>query len=270
MPINKELDEALRPFQSHTNPFCMYMKSDPEHWRLCLSMIRRMHDKLERVGQSYFGSCHCGLGEYVIPIYSEGMLLGSINAGFFPIPDSKVLHRIQKSCAQEPALDCARAIELYRTCIHPATVDPQQILPSLEMLAEYLGQTYRNMQRTHPAFDAEVHRRESNEDIILTQAIEYILHNTASRITVSELSNFCNCSESYLSRIFKRRTGVNINIYVNKVRVEQAKRALTTTDDSIAEIASCVGFNDPNYFSRVFTRIMSISPTEYRRRFSQT
>jgi len=270
IPINKELDEALRPFQSHTNPFCMYMKSDPEHWRLCLSMIRLMHDKLERTGTAYFGSCHCGLGEYVIPIYSGSMLLGSINAGFFPIPREKVLQRIRKSCAQEPPLDCERAMELYRACIRPASVDPAQILPPLQMLAEYLGQTYRNMQRTHPAPDAEIHRRESNEDIILTQAIEYILHNTASRITVSELADFCNCSESYLSRIFKRRTGVNINIYINKVRVEQSKQALTTTDNSIAEIASSVGFNDPNYFSRVFTRIMSISPTEYRRRFSQT
>lgn len=270
IPINKELDEALRPFLSHTNPFCMYMKSTPEHWRQCLSMIRLMHDKLERTRKSYFGSCHCGLGEYVIPIYSDQVLLGSINVGFFPIAPKKLTRRICKSCAMEPALDAERAMLLYNTCIQTPAVSADAILPGLEMLAEYLGQTYHNMQRTHLPEGAEIRRRESNEDLILTQAIEYILHNTSARITVSELAAFCSCSESYLSRIFKRRTGVNINIYINKVRVEHSKKALTTTNNSIAEIASSVGFNDPNYFSRVFAQIMGIPPKEYRRRFNQT
>lgn len=270
IPINKELDEALRPFLSHSNPFCMYMKSTPEHWRQCLSMIRLTHDKLERTGKSYFGSCHCGLGEYVIPIYNDGILLGSINAGFFPIPETKFRHRICKSCSLEPALNTEHALLLYSTSIRMATVSADVILPGLEMLAEYLGQTYSNMQRTHPPEGSEIRRRESNEDMILTQAIEYILHNTSARITVSELADFCSCSESYLSRIFKRRTGVNISIYINKVRVEQSKKALTSSNDSIAEIASSVGFSDPNYFSRVFTQIMGIPPKEYRRRFRQT
>lgn len=270
IPINKELDAALQPFLSHTNPYCMYMKSEPEHWRLCLSMIRLMHDKLKHTKASYFGSCHGGLGEYVIPIFSDGVLLGSVNAGFFPIPDRTVRRRICKSCRQEPALNEEEALLLYRTCIQPPSIAPETLLPPLEMLAAYLGQTYSTMKRTHPPTEAGILRRESNEDIILTQAIEYILHNTASHISVSELADFCHCSGSYLSRIFKRRTGVNINIYINKVRVEHAKKPLTTSNDSIAEIASRVGFNDPNYFSRVFTQIMGIPPKEYRRRFRQT
>lgn len=43
--INKQLDETLRPFLAHTNPFCMYMKSDQEHYHTCLTMIRRMYHK---------------------------------------------------------------------------------------------------------------------------------------------------------------------------------------------------------------------------------
>lgn len=87
--------------------------------------------------------------------------------------------------------------------------------------------------------------------------------------TLTELASFCHCSESYLSRIFKKRTGVNINIYVNKVRVEQSKNLLTRSHDSIADISSSVGFCDPNYFSRVFSQIIGISPTEFRRRFQE-
>lgn len=46
--INKDLSEALDPFLAHTNPFCLYMKSEPERFHVCLSMIRKMHDKLLR------------------------------------------------------------------------------------------------------------------------------------------------------------------------------------------------------------------------------
>lgn len=57
--------------------------------------------------------------------------------------------------------------------------------------------------------------------------------------------------------------------YVNKVRMEFAKKPLCCSDESIAEIAAAVGFGDPNYFSRVFTQIIGISPTEFRKRFYQ-
>ena len=267
IPINKELDEALRPFLAHTNPYCMYMKSDRDHWRVCLSMIRGIYQKLERIGTTYYGICHGALGEYVIPIYSGNTLLGSINAGFFPVKESKVKRRICHSCAQEPPLDQALALELYHSCIRTPTIDPEDLLPGLELLAEYLGQTYKIMQATHTAPINTIRYHTSSEDTILTHAIEYIRLNAANRITVSELASFCHCSESYLSRIFKRRTGVNINVYVNKVRVEQAKNDLLLSHDSIADIASRVGFSDPNYFSRVFTQIIGVSPTEFRRRF---
>jgi AraC-like DNA-binding protein len=84
---------------------------------------------------------------------------------------------------------------------------------------------------------------------------------------VAEIAAFCFCSESYLSRIFKKRTGVNINVYINKIRAETAKDYLTNTFDSIADIAMNVGFSDPNYFSRVFANLIGCPPTEFRRRF---
>lgn len=269
IPINKELDEALQPFLAHTNPYCMYMKSDQSHWRICLSMIRGMYEKLERIQKTYFGVCHGGLGEYVIPIYSGTTLLGSINAGFFPVKACKVERRICHSCAKEPPLDQNVARELYHSCICTPTIDPEDLLPGLELLAEYLGQTYKMMQATHVAPSTTFRYHASSEDTILTHAMEYIRLNAANRITVTELASFCHCSESYLSRIFKRRTGVNISIYVNKVRVEQAKNLLTHSHDSIADISSNVGFSDPNYFSRVFSQIIGISPTEFRRRFQE-
>ena len=212
IPINKELDEALRPFLAHTNPYCMYMKSNQAHWWQCLSMIRGMFDKLERKKQTYFGVCHAGLGEYVVPIYSGETLLGSVNAGFFPVNPRKLERRICRSCSQEPALDPEEAKKLYRSCIHAPAIDPEDLLPGLELVAEYLGQTYQILQRTHAAPESTVRYYTSSEDTILSHAMEYIRHNTANRIAVSELAAFCHCSEFYLCRIFMLRTGVNIYV----------------------------------------------------------
>lgn len=269
IPINKELDEALRPFLAHTNPYCMYMKSNQTHWWLCLSMIRRMFNKLERTKATYFGVCHGGLGEYVVPIYSGETLIGSVNAGFFPVNPGKVERRICRSCAQEPALDPEEARKLYHSCIRTPDIAPEDLLPGLELVAEYLGQTYQILRQTHAETGTATRYYTSSEDTILSHAMEYIRQNTANRITVDKLADFCHCSQSYLSRIFKRRTGLNINVYVNKVRVEQAKNSLLLSNDSIGEIASRVGFSDPNYFSRVFTQMIGISPKEFRRRFRQ-
>ncbi len=270
IPINKELDEALQPFLAHTNPFCMYMKSDQDHYRTCLTMIRRMYNKCERLGHGFFGMCHAGLGEYVVPICSGGTLLGSINAGFFQVNQSKALRRIQRTCRQDPPLDTEEALRLYHFCIKPPTVDVDDMLIGLELLAEYLAQTYRALQRTHSISVNTSRYHDSSEDAILAHAIEYIRQNASNRISLANLANFCHCSESYISRIFKRRTGVNINVYINKVRVELAKNHLLLSNESIAEIASGVGFNDPNYFSRVFAQIIGVPPTEFRRRFQKS
>lgn len=269
IPINKALDEALRPFLAHTNVFCMYMKSTQEHYRVCLSMIRRMYNKCKTTRKPYFGLCHAGLGEYVVPIYSGDVLIGCLNAGFFQVDERRTRARMGRACRHAPALDCREALALYREGVQTAGVDVDSMLIGLELLAEYLGQTYTILQTTHSAPAAVRGYLTSGEDTILSHAMEYIRLNSGSHISVAALARFCHCSESYLSRIFKRRTGVNINVYVNKVRMELAKNHLLLSNESVAEIASRVGFNDPNYFSRVFTQIIGVSPTEFRRRFQQ-
>ena len=267
IPINKELDETLQPFLAHTNPFCMYMKSTQEHYRICLSMIRRMFNKCEKIQTTYFGICHAGLGEYVIPIYSGDILIGSINAGFFPVDERRAEHRIVRTCQRTPALDSEKAFSLYHSCIRYADIDVDVMLVGLELLAEYLGQIYFILQSTHSVPALSRRYMWSSEDTILTHAIEYIRHNAGNHISVATLADFCHCSESYISRIFKRRTGVNINVYINKVRMELAKNHLLLSNERISEIALRVGFNDSNYFSRVFTQLIGVSPTEFRRRF---
>jgi AraC-like DNA-binding protein len=267
IPINKDLSEELLPFLAHSTPYCLYMKSDQEHYRACLSMIRKIYNKCEREKKSFFGYCHAGVGEYVIPIFDDDLLLGSINAGYFRTDGYECKLRMNRACSCGTPLDVSVADRLYRESITNASVDPEIILPGLEMLAEYLGHSYHVMQQTNDHHVSEHIYRKSSEENIVSSAVEYISRNSGKRISVKELADLCHCSESYLSRIFKKHTEVNINLYINKVRVEQAKSSLIMSDMTISEIAYNVGFNDSNYFSRTFAEIIGIPPTEFRRRF---
>ena len=60
---------------------------------------------------------------------------------------------------------------------------------------------------------------------------------------------------------------MNINSYINRVRIDHSKEQLEHATSSIATIALDCGFEDPNYYSKIFTNIMGISPREYRKRF---
>ena len=266
IPINRDLDEVLRPFLAHTNPFCMYIKSDIAQYHNCQLMIRKMHRKCQSC-EGFFGFCHAGLGEYVIPISYEGNLLGSINLGFFQTEPEQTCRRIAQVCGQSALLEEETAQKLYRENIRTADVDLESVLPAFRMVAEYLGYTYRELRETHQVERLANRYYSSSEDTIISHAIEHIRQHYNQKITARQLADCCHRSTTYLSRVFKKRTGVNINIYINKVRIEISKHDLLMSASSIADIALNSGFNDPNYYCRVFNQLTGISPSEFRRRF---
>ncbi|MBQ8145062.1 MAG: AraC family transcriptional regulator [Butyricicoccus sp.] len=73
-----------------------------------------------------------------------------------------------------------------------------------------------------------------------------------------------NITTSYFRSIFKSITGLSPIEYLNRVRILRALDLLQTTELPITEIALKVGFNDPNYFSRLFKRILGYSPRHFR------
>lgn len=69
----------------------------------------------------------------------------------------------------------------------------------------------------------------------------------------------------YFSRVFKQETGHTFMEYLTLIRIEEAKKFLLTTNLNISRIARKVGYQDGNYFSRVFNKKEGVSPGKYRR-----
>lgn len=96
----------------------------------------------------------------------------------------------------------------------------------------------------------------------LTAAIVYIRENYQKPIQLSIVAEACTVTSSYLSRLFTEYLGTNFIDYINRFRLNKAIILLEDKNYSIKEVAYLVGYQDPNYFSRVFRRHMGISPSD--------
>ena len=70
----------------------------------------------------------------------------------------------------------------------------------------------------------------------------------------------------YCGALFSQETGQTILQYTNRLRITKAKELLHFTNDSVSEIAAEVGIEDLYYFSRLFKKLVGMSPSEYRKR----
>jgi transcriptional regulator GlxA family with amidase domain len=93
----------------------------------------------------------------------------------------------------------------------------------------------------------------------------YLQAHYAEPVSREELAAHVGLSDDYLTSCFHRELGITPVAYLNRYRVEQARKLLRATDKSITEIALEVGFSGSSYFSRVFHRETGMSPAEYRR-----
>jgi two-component system response regulator YesN len=99
---------------------------------------------------------------------------------------------------------------------------------------------------------------------VIRQAIRYIKENHQKRISLHEIAQYCCLSKYHFSHLFKKETGMSFLDFLNKTRIEKAIHFLETTDLTIQQVAYRVGFEDANYFSRMFKKYTRYSPTAYR------
>lgn len=99
--------------------------------------------------------------------------------------------------------------------------------------------------------------------LLMQKIAKYISDNPAADLSLEQLSKIFSISPFYLSKAFKFSTGVGLNEYINTSRITVAEKLLASTEMTVAAVATECGFNDSNYFSAVFKRIVGITPKKY-------
>ena len=107
------------------------------------------------------------------------------------------------------------------------------------------------------------YEKENKVSSVIAEAMTYIVENYNMDLRLKDVAEAVAISPQYFSKIFKKELGVNFIDYLTSVRIEKAKEMLKDGSLSIKEICYEIGYNDPNYFSRLFKKIEGVSPTEF-------
>jgi AraC-like DNA-binding protein len=98
----------------------------------------------------------------------------------------------------------------------------------------------------------------------IAMVCDYIEHNYAKTVNLSDVASLVNMSESAFSHFFKKRTNQSFKDYLINVRISHACQLLTKTTNSVSEICFACGFNNLSNFMRVFKRKKGNTPSDYR------
>lgn len=101
---------------------------------------------------------------------------------------------------------------------------------------------------------------------MISKALSYINDNFQNNISLKDVAEELNISYHYFSKFFKDTFGKNFSDYLTELRIEKSKELLRDRTSSVKEICYSIGYNDPNYFSKIFRKITGMTPTEYRDR----
>lgn len=123
-----------------------------------------------------------------------------------------------------------------------------------EFLYRFLSQLLREIESPSQATSS-----------LVTSAKTYIDSHFQSLEGIHEVADLCQVSHEHLSRCFHKETGHTLQQYLTKLRVEHALYLLLNTNASIGEIAVSCGFQNGNYFAKVFKKFLQCTPEEYRR-----
>jgi YesN/AraC family two-component response regulator len=147
----------------------------------------------------------------------------------------------------------------------------------LRWLFEQIHREYRSKNRTSSyltkiyaqavilQFIKHLDRRTmDSEEEVMERIQNYIQQNLSTTITPPQLAAMGHISKSYLHRLFKKHLQTTPVHYINQIRISAAQSLLLDTTYSIRDIAQSVGFEDVNYFSRVFKRLTGTTPSKFK------
>lgn len=123
----------------------------------------------------------------------------------------------------------------------------------------------RNNQSSFTIFKGQ----RTHQDESVKQAQEFIEQNFQEKITVEQLSSMCAVGRRSLERRFKKATSNTVSEYIQRVKVEVAKKGFESSRKNINEIMWEVGYSDTKAFRTIFKKTTGLSPLEYRNKYNK-
>lgn len=143
-------------------------------------------------------------------------------------------------------------------------VQAPEVLRAVERAAGQ-AESHRQLEALAPEV-SEMQVPGEKTSALMARVRKYLRHNyMLCDISLDSVSAILGINASYFSSLFKREMGVNFVDYLTDLRMQAARELLADPLRSTAEVASLVGYENANYFTRAFKKKTGMTPTEYRR-----
>lgn len=243
-PVN--VLQSLSEFMIHQNHYCQKVKS--LCLKNCLRQQRLVQKKSIVCDKPFWGVCYAGVYEYVLPIVENNVYYGFISATGYQLNEE--FHHAPKSKLNVLSAGDRKTLNT--------------VIPSESFLSTCLAPLKHSFKLLTYYYDQNEMRSQNKLDILYQTILCYLSENSLRPLTMSIIAQELHYSESYISHVFKQYKKQSIMQYLQELKIKKAKTFLTNTDKSILEISEMIGFQDSNYFSAVFKKIVGVSPRRFR------
>lgn len=237
------------------NAFCRSLQ-DSHGCQSCLAMRQSL--SREATDRAAATKCFAGMRESAIPVRIGDHAVAYLVAGqvFDRTPTdadfAPVAARLQREGLESGEIAYLR--ELYKA---GPVMNPERFQAATTLLVAFSLQLAGELNRLLLA-------EENVESPVISRAKQYINAHLDERISLDEVASHVCVSPFYFCKIFKQATGMTLTEYVNRRRVEWAKRKLLNPHARVTEVAFDVGYQSLSQFNRSFLKYAGESPTKFR------
>ncbi|MCB1229319.1 MAG: helix-turn-helix domain-containing protein [Verrucomicrobiae bacterium] len=253
---DQTVDEA--PEDTFRNLFCQELNSGRKPCQHCLNADQCLTARSEQ--QAHTTSCFAGLKETAIPVRAGGQTVAFLSTGqvFESEPTEKDFSKLAEALRESGFSE--HRIEKLRDSFFATQVVPsdryQGMVTLIGVFALQLSESLNRL----------MIEDSNSEPPVVISAKQYINANLEDRITLDDVAAHVCVSPYYFCKIFKQATGMTLTEYVNRRRIERAKRKLLIPHARVTEVAYDVGYQSLSQFNRSFLKYVGMSPTQFRER----
>jgi len=230
----------------------------------CKYLTQRLAARRQR---PWVGICDVGVQEIVWPVWYENTLLGTLHFGLTLAYDSSKKSQVRREHrsgkTDVPIEILNQAAGVMPVISSKMLIDESRYLRLIEDIITSVLERHHWMpfHFLEKLADPVGIRKNS---VLVRRAFDYVKKKYSEAISAGVVAAYLGYDSKHFSRIFSRDAGVSFHKFLALYRIEIAKRLLRNTLLSVTEISEKVGFQDSNYFSSTFGKIVRESPSHFR------
>jgi AraC-like DNA-binding protein/ligand-binding sensor protein len=243
---------------TNRSPFCTTLNLCQSACRACIDTNQRLMQEAAVNGPT---TCHCfaGLAATAVPVLAGKTTIGFLKTGqvFQRVPTREAFEAVGKTLARHGLAEDNIAA-LRDAYLQTQAIEPERYQSMVTLLATFAQQLGR-----HAESLAVI--QSGSEPAAISKAKKFIDESLEDPLPLGVVARHAGLSESHFCRVFKEVTGLTLTDYVNRQRIEWAKRELLKPGARVSEIAFKIGYQSLSQFNRSFARLTGRSPTRFRR-----